>query len=428
MMKQRLGILLMMVLFIISLVSCKDNNEPTSKGKNTNTTAGSTANGTTTDTSDEISKTSSSSSEETTKGRTDIEPTTTKTTLETPEGEFEVSLVQYHPGLPDFDAEYDFIVKQDGLLVNIGYITLKANDSRVKIKDGKVTVPYSVRKEGKDVVVTATLKSTGQSSKITIPSKKWEQTFNDDFDGNDLDHNKWSVFEPELSYGSSPAYCARDCYEVSGGTLKLLGEKRETVLNGKTYQYTDGAISTENKFSQSLGCFVAAMRYEPWSGICGGFWLLPVFSGQRQSIFFDGPRSDLGCGEVDIIEWSKHFGDNYHVTEHFWNYNTQAHTRTNHVLAAPKTARMDDGKFHAIGVVLTKENSYYYCDSELIGVFEHSYNTTTASGTKKNPVRSFMLFSYRFGPDDDSNWVGRWNFKDSDFPLKYEVDWCKAYK
>ena len=51
-MKQRLGILLMMVLFIISLVSCKDNNEPTSKGKNTNTTAGSTANGTTTDTSD----------------------------------------------------------------------------------------------------------------------------------------------------------------------------------------------------------------------------------------------------------------------------------------------------------------------------------------------------------------------------------------
>lgn len=427
-MKQRLGILLMIVLFITGLVSCKNNDEHTSKSDNSYTTAESSA--ITIDTHSEPSGTSSLSSEEvTTKGRPTIKPTTTKTISKPSSGgKLEASLLQYHPGLPEFDAEYTFVVKQDGLLVNIDYITLKANDPRVKIKEGKAIVPYSVRKEGKDVVVTASLKGTDQSSKITIPSRKWEQTFNDDFNGNDLDPNKWSVFEPELSYGNSPAYCARDCYEVSSGTLKLLGEKRETVLNGKTYQYTDGAISTENKFNQSLGCFVASMRYGPWSGICGGFWLLPVYSGQRQSLFFDGPRSDLGCGEVDIIEWSKHFGDIYHVTEHFWNYNTQAHSRTNHVSAAPMTAKMDDGKFHAIGVVLTKENSYYYCDGELVGTFEHSYTTTTASGTKKNAVRSFMLFSYRFGPDDDSNWVGRWNFKDSDFPLKYEVDWCRAYK
>ncbi len=431
-MKQRLGILIMIVLFLTSLISCGNNDEPSSKRTSTTrSTAGSARDTTQSETTDDSSSDTSSPSPEatTSKGLTTIKPTTTIPKTEpSSDGKLETQLLQYHPGLPEYDAEYAFVVKNDGLLVHISSITLKTNDPRVRIKNGKVTVPYSVRKEGKDVVVTATSNSTGQSSKITIPSKKWEQTFNDDFNGNDLDHNKWSVFEPELTYGDSPAYCARDCYEVSNGSLKLLGEKRETVMNGKTYQYTDGAISTENKFNQSLGCFVSAMRFESWSGICGGFWLLPVFSGQRQSIFFDGARSDLGCGEVDIIEWSKHFGDNYHVTEHFWNYNTQAHTRTNHVLAAPKTARMDDGKYHAIGVVLTKENSYYYCDGELMGVFDHSYNTTTASGSKKSPVRSFMLFSYRYGADTDSNWVGRWNFKDSDFPLKYEVDWCRAYK
>lgn len=341
-------------------------------------------------------------------------------------GYFEASLILYHPGLPEYDAEYDIVVKNDGVPINSGF-TLRANDARVEIQGGKVTVPYSVREQGKDVIVTAT-STSGQSSSVIIPSKKWDITFNDDFDGNDLDPTKWSVFEPELSYGSAPSYCARDCYEVSDGTLKLLAKKRETVLNGRTYQYTDGAISTENKFTQSLGCYVSAMRYEPWSGICGGFWLLPEFHGQRQSLFFDGPRSDLGCGEVDIIEWSNIFGDRYCVTEHFWNYNTNQHSDTNHVMASPQPGKMYDGQFHAIGVVITESNSYYYCDEELVGVFEHSYTTLNASGETMYPANNFMLFSYRMGPDNDSNWVGRWNFDDSDFPLKYEVDWCRAYK
>ncbi len=89
---------------------------------------------------------------------------------------------------------------------------------------------------------------------------------------------------------------------------------------------------------------------------------------------------------------------------------------------------MYDGQFHAIGAVITEDNSYYYCDEELVGVFEHSYTTTNASGGIMNPANNFMLFSYRMGQNNDSNWVGRWNFTDSDFPLKYEVDWCRAYE
>ncbi|MDD4414762.1 MAG: hypothetical protein PHR14_09525 [Oscillospiraceae bacterium] len=343
-----------------------------------------------------------------------------------PGGYFEASLLQYHPGLPEYDAEYDIVVKNNGVPLNSGF-SLNVNDARVRIQGSKVVVPYSVRGQGKDVIITAT-SATGQSSSIIIPSKKWNITFNDDFNGVNLDSTKWSVFEPELTYGGAPSYCARDCYEVSDGTLKLLAEKRETVLNGVTYQYTDGAISTENKFTQSLGCYVSAMRYEPWSGICGGFWLLPEFHGQRQSLFFDGPRSDLGCGEVDIIEWSDIFGDRYCVTEHFWNYNTNQHSGTNHVMASPEVGKMYDGQFHAIGVVITEDNSYYYCDEELVGVFDHSYTTTNASGGIMNPANNFMLFSYRMGQNNDSNWVGRWNFTDSDFPLKYEVDWCRAYE
>ena len=341
-------------------------------------------------------------------------------------GKFEASLLQYHPGLAEYDAEYDIVVKNSGVPMSSGF-TLSANDYRVTIQDGKVVVPYSVRNESKDVVITA--RSTGgQSSTVIIPSKKWDITFDDNFNGSDLDSNKWSVFEPELTYGDAPSYCARDCYEVSGGTLKLLAEKRETVLNGVTYQYTDGAISTQNKFTQSLGCYVSAMRYEPWSGICGGFWLLPEFNGQRQNLFFDGPSSDLGCGEIDIIEWSDFFGNQYSVTEHFWNYNNGQYSRSNNFMASPAAGKMYDGQFHAIGAVLTEDASYYYCDEELVGAFEHSYTTTNPSGGIMNPVNNFILFSYRMGPDDDSNWVGRWNFTDSDFPLKYEVDWCRAYE
>ncbi|MDD4414638.1 MAG: hypothetical protein PHR14_08880, partial [Oscillospiraceae bacterium] len=187
-MKQRLGILIMMVLFLTSLISCGDSDEPSSKRTNTSrSTAGSATQDTTqsetadiTATTDSSSDTSSPSPEATTsKGLTTIKPTTTIPKTEpSADGKFETQLLQYHPGLPEYDAEYAFVVKNDGLIVHISSITLKANDPRVRIKNGKVTVPYSVRKAGKDVVVTATYNSTGQSSKITIPSKTWEQTFN----------------------------------------------------------------------------------------------------------------------------------------------------------------------------------------------------------------------------------------------------------
>lgn len=431
---RRLGIYLMVLLFIISMSSC--NNRPDNSSSKTSSDSSTVGSGSststrdsenTTDSTSEYPSQSTSSSPSTTEGLTTIKnPTTTSTTSKSNDS-YEVSLLQYHPGLPGFDAEYSFTVKKNGLLVSRDSYSLSVNDSRVTVKDGKVIVPYSVRSTGKDVVVTVKPQG-GKSKKITIPSKKWEITFNDDFDGNDLDSSKWSVFEPYLTYSENPvSYAGYDCYEVSNGSLKLLIKKQKTTLNGKTFEYTDACVSTEGKFKQTLGCYVASMKYEPWSGVCGGYWLLPVAGPRRQSVFFDNKNPNLGCGEVDIIEYSKSFGDEFCVTEHFWNYNTGNHTSTNHFMAKPRV-KICDGKFHAIGVVITEDASYYYCDGELVGQFEHDYKTTTPSGQKKSPVKNFMLFSYRMGKDDESNWVGRWNFKDSDFPLAYEVDWCRAYK
>jgi len=431
-MMRRLGIYLILLLFVLSMGSCRREDENISSLTSTDGSAADTSdpsaiNGsesTETPTDSDTSQPTSSFPSKT-EGLTTINTTAKPTT--TKKAEYEMSLLQYHPGLPGFDAEYSIVVKRDGILA-AGDFSLSVNDSRVKLKDNKVIVPYSVRNEGKNVVVTVKPKN-GSSVSITIPSKKWEITFSDDFNGNNLDPNKWSVFEPYLTYGSNPvSYCdPNDCYEVSNGTLKLFIQKKDSVLNGKTYHYKDACISTENKFTQTLGCYVAAMKYQPWSGVCGGFWLLPVFGGKRQSVFFYKNNPDWGCGEVDIIEYASVFGKTYSVTEHFWNVNTGEHVKGEHFWAKPKVD-VADGKFHAIGVAITEDASYYYCDGELVGVMEHVYKTTSASGQRRNPVKNFMLFSYRMGPDDDSNWVGRWNFKDSDFPLVYEVDWCRAYK
>lgn len=341
----------------------------------------------------------------------------------------EARLVNYHPGLPGFDAEYNFIVKNNGMIINAKDIQITANNPNVRISNGKVIVPEAVRNTGKDVVVT--VKKGSSSSVVTIPSKKWKNTFDDNFDGSDLDPSKWSVFEPYLTYSENPvSYAGMDCYEVSNGTLKLLVKKQRTTLNGKVFEYTDSAISTENKFSQTLGCYVSSMKFTPYSGVCGGSWLLPVQGGGgRQSVFFHSDQPTLGCGEVDIIEATSIWNKRYSITEHFWDIKTGAHTRTNHSMASP-SANIFDGKFHAIGVAITEDASYYYCDGELMATFSHFYKCeTTKDGVliKKSPVRNFMLFSFRLGKDDETNWVGRWNFSDKDFPLTYEIDWCRAY-
>lgn len=427
---RRLCIYLMVMLLILSTSSCGNGNNSssdiTSETSADKSTAGSAATSNS-ETSQDISEQSQSTSSFPSKtGGLNSISTTTKTTSAIQNAEYEVSLLQYHPGLPNFDAEYSFIVKRDGLLVSRDNYSISVNDNRVKVKDGQVIVPYSVRSEGKDVVVTIK-PIDGKSKSLKIPSKKWEITFDDDFNGNDLDPSKWSVFEPYLTYGSNPvSYCdPNDCYEVSNGTLKLLIQKKDSKLNGKTFHYKDACISTENKFRQSLGCYVASMKFEPWSGVCAGFWLLPVAGSKRQSVFFHRSNPDWGCGEVDIIEYASSFGEKYSVTEHFWDVNSGDHVLGDTFWA---NANVADGKFHAIGVAITEDASYYYCDGKLVGFFEHEYKATSASGLKRNPVKNFMLFSYRMGPNDDSNWVGKWNFKDSDFPLVYEVDWCRAYK
>jgi hypothetical protein len=199
-MMRRLGIYLMVLLFIISMSSC--NNRPDNSSSKTSSDSSTVGSGSststrdsenTTDSTSEYPSQSTSSSPSTTEGLTTIKnPTTTSTTSKSNDS-YEVSLLQYHPGLPGFDAEYSFTVKKNGLLVSRDSYSLSVNDSRVTVKDGKVIVPYSVRSTGKDVVVTVKPQG-GKSKKITIPSKKWEITFNDDFDGNDLDSSKWSVF------------------------------------------------------------------------------------------------------------------------------------------------------------------------------------------------------------------------------------------
>lgn len=72
----------------------------------------------------------------------------------------------------------------------------------------------------------------------------WMMTFNDEFDGNSLDHTKWGVTYRlgRRTNNDELEWYIDNAHIVSNGTLKLIA-KHETVEPG--FPYTSGMISSK---------------------------------------------------------------------------------------------------------------------------------------------------------------------------------------
>ncbi len=89
---------------------------------------------------------------------------------------------------------------------------------------------------------------------IGIPGV-WNLNFNDEFDGSNIDTNKWYLSSAAQNGGLQ-------CYEpgqvsVSGGYLHLLLEQRTSTCTGTTREYVSGSINS--KYTFTYGAFEARM-------------------------------------------------------------------------------------------------------------------------------------------------------------------------
>lgn len=115
----------------------------------------------------------------------------------------------------------------------------------------------------------------------------WRLVFDDEFDGDTLDSSKWV---PCFPWGSTTGcalvpnpdvWYAPENVSLEGGVLRLRAERRSTTVQGKTYAYASGMVSTAGFGSVSTyrrlfhyGYIEARIRAPSGAGLMSTLWAL----------------------------------------------------------------------------------------------------------------------------------------------------------
>ena len=131
-------------------------------------------------------------------------------------------------------------------------------------------------------------------------SQNWNLIWNDEFNGTNLDLNKWSH---DIGTGSQNGMMGwgnneRQYYKqgnsiVSNGTLKIIAkEEQQGIVDSwnNTYYYSSSRITTKDNFNFRYGKIVARIKTLDGKGFWPAFWMLPL-------------NLNWPCdGEIDIME------------------------------------------------------------------------------------------------------------------------------
>jgi beta-glucanase (GH16 family) len=183
----------------------------------------------------------------------------------------------------------------------------------------------------------------------------WKLTFEDTFDGGQVDPAKWQfqlgtgAQEGLTQWGNNEqqSYQAENAVLANG--LLTLYAKQES---GAALPYTSARLCTRDLFSQCYGRFEARIRLPHGEGFWPAFWLLP-----QDSVYGGWAAS----GEIDIMEFKGRNPEEILHTIHFggaWPNNAYAEK----TVILPKGTRED---FHMYALEWEEGELRWYIDDTL---------------------------------------------------------------
>lgn len=102
----------------------------------------------------------------------------------------------------------------------------------------------------------------------------WQLTFEDNFNGSNLDGAKWRLGQHWAGIGGA-GNVAPENVTVSDGKLKIKSEQRTVSYGGVTRSYATGEVSSFVNFRQQYGYYEARIKYPAVTGLWPAFWLMP---------------------------------------------------------------------------------------------------------------------------------------------------------
>ncbi len=237
----------------------------------------------------------------------------------------------------------------------------------------------------------------------------WELVWQDEFDGTEIDLDKWSHEVNGKGGGNRELQYYTDFSEnsfVENGNLVI--EAREERYLGRNY--TSARIRTLGKGDWKYGRFEARIRLPEGQGIWPAFWMLPT------AWSYGGwPTS----GEIDIMEMVGHTPGTVHGTLHYGSLGNHIYTGTDYDL--PAGEKFIDN-FHVFAIEWEEEEMRWYVDGEL-------YQTQNKWETKNQPFPApfdqefHIILNLAVG----GNWPGDPG-AGTTFPQRMEVDYVRVYQ
>lgn len=242
----------------------------------------------------------------------------------------------------------------------------------------------------------------------------WEQTLDENFDGDDLNLDLWNtrlVWDGPLK-SALHAYSARNII-VADGALKIKVEKRHTHQFDEpdlpTREYASAILTTFDKWTQKHGYFEARVKLTRARGTWPAFWMMPD-RGPEGGDVWQRRSTHNGGMEIDVMEHLAEWGPGrYNVAAHWDGYDKQHQRWGDSRLTYSRTA--DD--FHVFGMLWEEGKLTFFCDGEEKANWE---NERVCS------VPVYLKLCVQMG-----GWATK-NVDDAALPDYMVVDWVRAWR
>ncbi|MEO1411836.1 MAG: glycoside hydrolase family 16 protein [Bacteroidota bacterium] len=257
------------------------------------------------------------------------------------------------------------------------------------------------------------------SCEFTESLEGYNLVWSDEFDGSEIDANKWSydlgdgceISEDLCGWGNNELEYYTDRSRnsfVEDGKLVIEAIREAPLYLGK-HQYTSARMVTKNKGDWKYGRIDVRARMPIGQGLWPAIWMLPT-----DNAYGDWPKS----GEIDIMEYLGHEPERTFGTIHYghenWAFNSQG-------LILEEDEDNFHEAFHVFTVLWTENCIQFRMDGQDVGVA--NTRSTTLPSTFPFDQRFHLILNVAVGGNLPGNPDAT-----TRFPQRMEVDYVRVYQ
>ncbi len=199
---------------------------------------------------------------------------------------------------------------------------------------------------------------------------KWKLVWSDEFDGDAVDTTKWGYNNGFLDVNQEKQVYKAENATVKDGKLKITAKKEETVIDGKTYDYTSARMVTKGKYAQKYGKIEVRAKLPLGKSLWPAIWMLP-----ENEEYTGWPTS----GEIDIMESRGSVNNEVWGTLHYGDKRPDnAQSGSSYVF--PEGQTIDE--FHTYAIEWMPGEIRWYVDGKLYQTQDSWYAVDAETGER----------------------------------------------